>query len=128
MPKILVVEDDLSNQEIVVRFLRTLKTFTVVTAVNGPQGVELALSEKPDLILMDLGLPRPEDGLEATRQIRAQPATAEIPIIAFTAANMAQDRERAREAGCNDFVGKPFEFSRLKTTLELHLSRRTQTT
>src|SRR5262245_24628540 len=106
MPKILVVEDDLSNQEIIVRFL-TLKQFTVLTAVNGPESVTLALAEKPDLILMDLGLPLPEDGLEATRQIRAQAGTEAIPIIAFTASTMAQDKQKAQDAGCNDFVGKP---------------------
>jgi CheY-like chemotaxis protein len=112
MPKILVVEDDLMNLEIIVRFLK-LSKFTVVTAANGPDGVALALAEKPDLILMDLGLPEPEDGLEATRQIRAQAGTETLPIIAFTARSMAQDKEKARTAGCNDFESKPVDFKRL---------------
>lgn len=112
MPKILVVEDDLNNLEIIVRFLK-IRQFAVATAANGPEGVAQALAEKPDLILMDLGLPNPEDGLEATRQIRAQAGTETIPIIAFTARSMAQDKEKARAAGCNDFESKPVDFKRL---------------
>src|ERR1700740_3490719 len=108
MAKILVVEDDLNNLEIIVRFLTMIK-FEVITAANGPDGVALALSAKPDLILMDLGLPHPEDGLEATRQIRAQAGTETIPIIAFTARSMANDKEKARLAGCNDFESKPVD-------------------
>jgi CheY-like chemotaxis protein len=117
MPKILVVEDDLTNLEIIVRFLK-ISQFEVVTAANGPEGVALALSEKPDLVLMDLGLPNPEDGLEATRQIRAQPGTRAIPIIAFTARSMAQDKEKARAAGCNDFESKPVDFKRLRVKIQ----------
>lgn len=112
MQKVLVVEDDLNNMEIIVRFLR-LKKYTVVSATNGPDGVAMALAERPDLILMDLGLPNPEDGLEATRQIRSQAGTEAIPIIAFTARSMAQDKEKARAAGCNDFESKPVDFKRL---------------
>jgi CheY-like chemotaxis protein len=117
MRKILVVEDDHNNLEIVVRFLRISK-FSVVTAVNGPDGVALALAEKPDLILMDLGLPNPEDGLEATRRIRAQAGTETIPIIAFTARSMAQDKEKAQSAGCNDFESKPVDFKRLLVKIQ----------
>ena len=117
MPRILVVEDDLTNLEIIVRFLK-ISQFEVVTAGNGPEGVALALSEKPDLILMDLGLPNPEDGLEATRQIRAQAGTESIPIIAFTARSMAQDKEKARAAGCNDFESKPVDFKRLRVKIQ----------
>ena len=117
MPKILVVDDDLTNLEIIVRFLKISK-FEVVTAASGPEGVALAVAEKPDLILMDLGLPNPEDGLEATREIRAQAGTQTIPIIAFTARSMAQDKERARDAGCNDFESKPVDFRRLLVKIE----------
>ena len=122
MKKILVVEDDPNNLEIIVRFL-TISRFEVLTASNGPDGVALAASQKPDLILMDLGLPNPEDGLEATRQIRAEAATARIPIIAFTARSMAQDKEKARAAGCNDFESKPVDFKRLLVKIQQCLPR-----
>ena len=122
MPKILVVEDDLNNLEIIVRFLKITK-FTVVVAANGPDAVTTAGAEKPDLILMDLGLPNPEDGLEATRQIRAQAGTETIPIIAFTARSMAQDKEKARAAGCNDFESKPVDFKRLLVKIHQCLPR-----
>jgi CheY-like chemotaxis protein len=117
MAKILLVEDDLLNQEIVVRFLEQ-ERFEVITATNGPDGVALALSEKPDLILMDFELVEREDGLEATRQIRAQAGTEAIPIIAFTAQNMPNDKEKARKAGCNDFESKPFDFRRLRVKIQ----------
>jgi len=117
MVKVLVVEDDPVNMEIIVRFLK-LRKFAVVSATNCPDGVALALAEKPELILMDLGLPNPEDGLEATRQIRAQPGTETIPIIAFTARSMAQDKEKARAAGCNDFESKPVDFKRLLVKIQ----------
>ena len=122
MPKVLVVEDDTNNLEIIVRFLKISK-FEVVTATNGPDGVAMALTEKPDLILMDLGLPNPEDGLDATRQIRAQAGTEVIPIIAFTARSMAQDKEKARLAGCDDFESKPVDFKRLKVKIQQCLVR-----
>jgi two-component system cell cycle response regulator DivK len=117
MAKILVVEDDPNNLEIILRFL-TIRRFAVVSAGNGPDGVMMALAEKPDLILMDMGLPNPEDGLEATRQIRAQAGTQTIPIIAFTARSMAQDKEKARAAGCNDFESKPVDFKRLLVKIQ----------
>jgi len=122
MPKILVVGDDLTNLEIIVRFLK-IRKFEVLTAANGPEGVALAAASDPDLILMDLGLPNPEDGLEATRQIRAQAGTERIPIIAFTARTMAQDKERARDAGCNEFESKPVDFRRLLVKIERCLPR-----
>jgi two-component system cell cycle response regulator DivK len=122
MPKILVVEDDPDNMEIILRFLK-IRKFEVVTALDVPTGVALALAEQPDLILMDMGLPNPEDGLEATRQIRAQAGTEKIPIIAFTARAMAQDREKARAVGCNDFESKPVDFKRLLIKIQDCLSR-----
>jgi CheY-like chemotaxis protein len=106
MAKILVVEDDTMNLEIATRILRMFK-HEVVSAVDASRGVALATSEKPDLVLMDLRLPEPEDGLEATRQIRAQPETESVPIIALTSYGMPRDIERARQAGCDDFVCKP---------------------
>src|SRR5262245_1480745 len=86
--------------------------FTVVVATNGAQGVAMATSEKPDLILMDLTLPDIR-GEEATRRIKADPATGRIPVIALTANAMAGDREKALAAGCDDFYTKPVELQRL---------------
>src|SRR4051812_1497166 len=88
------------------------KGYSVVMAVNGKMGVEMATSEVPDLILMDMSLPE-IDGWEATRQIRSNPATNAIPIIALTAHAMVGEREKAIEAGCNDFDTKPVELPRL---------------
>jgi CheY-like chemotaxis protein len=126
MRKVLVVEDDPNNLEIIVRFL-TISGFAVVSAANGPDGVAAARNEKPDLILMDMGLPNPEDGLEATRQIRGQGGTRTIPIIAFTAFSMAQDKEKARCAGCNDFESKPIDFRRLRVKIQQCLANNTNT-
>jgi two-component system, cell cycle response regulator DivK len=112
MARILVVEDEPNNLEIVTRLL-VMFGHEVTSAKDGPSGVALARQERPDLILMDLGLPNHEDGLEATRQIRAEKGTEAIPIIAFTARTMTADVEKARQAGCNDFEGKPFDFRRL---------------
>ncbi len=123
MPKILVVEDDPQNRDIAVRLLR-MRGYEVVSAVNGPDGVAMALSEKPDLILMDMGLPNPEDGLDATRAIRAQAGTETIPIIAFTARAMSQEVEKAYAAGCNEFASKPIDFALLLTKIQLTLNGR----
>ncbi len=81
-------------------------------AVDGQQGVDLALSQRPDLILMDMSLPV-IDGWEATRRIKAEGATSKIPVIALTAHAMAGDREKAMEAGCDDYDTKPVEIARL---------------
>jgi CheY-like chemotaxis protein len=114
MPKILVVEDDPNNLEIVTRFLR-MRGYEVVSADNGPDGVTMARSELPDLILMDMSLQTKTfaDGLNATREIRAQAGTEKIPIIAFTASVMAQEVQAAQQAGCNDFAVKPVDFREL---------------
>jgi CheY-like chemotaxis protein len=86
--------------------------FEVVMAVDGGQGVAMAASERPDLILMDLSLPV-MDGWEATRRVKAEAATSAIPVIALTAHALVEDREKAKAAGCDDFDTKPVELPRL---------------
>jgi CheY-like chemotaxis protein len=109
--KILLVEDNEMNRDMLSRRL-IRNGFEIVIAVDGQQGVDLAASAQPDLILMDLSLPV-IDGWEATRRVKANPATAKIPVIALTAHAMAQDKEKALAAGCDDFDTKPVEFDRL---------------
>ena len=111
MNKILLVEDNEMNRDMLSRRLER-KGFEVVIAVDGQQGVDLAGSESPALILMDLSLPV-IDGWEATRQIKANPATQNIPVIALTAHAMAGDEQKAREAGCDDYDTKPVDIKRL---------------
>ena len=111
MPKILVVEDNEMNRDMVGRRLER-RGYEVVVAVDGQEGVDMAHSENPDLILMDLSLPV-LNGWEATRQLKQDTKTNGIPIIALTAHAMASDRESAIEAGCDDYDTKPLEFSRL---------------
>jgi len=111
MAKILLVEDNEMNRDMLSRRL-TRNGFEVVIAVNGQEGVDLAVSEKPDLILMDMSLPI-LDGWEATRQVKAHPETAKIPVIALTAHAMAQDKADALAAGCDEFDTKPVELPRL---------------
>lgn len=111
MAKILLVEDNELNRDMLSRRLER-RGFTVVMAVDGAQGVQMAAAEQPDLILMDMSLPV-LDGWEATRQVRGNPVTARIPIIALTAHAMAGDEVRARESGCDDFDTKPVELPRL---------------
>jgi two-component system cell cycle response regulator DivK len=123
VPKILIVDDDLLTLEIVGRYL-TRQGFQTSSATNGPAGVAAALAERPDLILMDLEVPGPEDGLEATRQIRARPETQHIPVIAMTGRVMFHEKERARQAGCNDLQEKPVEFPSLLAKINGHLPRR----
>lgn len=113
MPRILLIEDNEMNRDMLSRRLER-KGFTVCFAVDGPSGVAAALAEDPDLILMDVGLGLGMmDGWEATRQIKANPATARIPIIALTAHAMATDRQKSVEVGCADFDTKPVDFNRL---------------
>ena len=111
MPKILLVEDNEMNRDMLSR--RLLRNgFDVIMAVNGQEGIDLASSQTPDLILMDMSLPV-LDGWDATRQLKANPATAGIPVIALTAHAMESDREKALAAGCDDFDTKPIELPRL---------------
>jgi CheY-like chemotaxis protein len=109
--KILYVEDNDDNVFMLKNRL-TRAGFAVVIAINGIQGVAMAASEHPDLIVMDLTLPD-MDGWEATRRIKADPATKHIPVVALTANAMAGDREKAIAAGCDDFDTKPVELPRL---------------
>jgi CheY-like chemotaxis protein len=116
MSKILVVEDNDLNKEVLSRRLKKVG-FEVVIASNGKEGVEMALAERPDLILMDMSLPI-MDGFEATRRIKAAPETRSVPIIALTALVMPGDRERCLEAGCDDYDGKPIEFPNLLSKIK----------
>lgn len=109
--KILYVEDNEDNIY-VIRNRLGRAGYTVLIATDGEQGISMAASEHPDLILMDLRLPV-LDGWEATRRIKAQPETRDIPVIALTAHAMTGDREKALEAGCDDFDTKPVEMPRL---------------
>jgi CheY-like chemotaxis protein len=111
MPKILLVEDNEMNRDMLSRRL-VRNGFEVVMAVDGGQGVAMAASEKPDLILMDMSLPV-MDGWEATRRVQAEAATSAIPVIALTAHALVEDREKAKAAGCDDFDTKPVELPRL---------------
>jgi CheY-like chemotaxis protein len=122
MPKILLVEDNEMNRDMLSRRLQK-RGYEVVIAVDGQQGVSLAQTEAPALIVMDMSLPV-LDGWEATRQLKAAPATRAIPIIALTAHAMAGDRERAQEAGADDFDTKPVELPRLLEKIETLLARR----
>ena len=111
MQKILLVEDNEMNRDMLSRRL-SRRSFSVIIAVDGQQGVELAQSEKPDLILMDMSLPI-LDGWSATRAIKDNPVTANIPVIALTAHAMSGDRQKALAAGCDDYDTKPVELTRL---------------
>ena len=122
MPKILLVEDNEMNRDMLSRRLQK-KGYEVVIAVDGEQGVAAAEREAPALILMDMSLPV-LDGWDATRQIRTGSATRGIPIIALTAHAMAGDREKALAAGCDDFDTKPIELQRLLEKMEALLARK----
>ena len=121
MSKILLVEDNEMNRDMLSRRLER-KEFDVVFAVDGQAGINMASSESPDLILMDLSLPV-VDGWEATRIIKADPATQAIPVIALTAHAMAGDEQKAREAGCDDYDTKPVNFKRLLGKIETLLGQ-----
>jgi two-component system, cell cycle response regulator DivK len=121
MPKILIVEDNEMNRDMLSRRLER-KGFEVLAARDGEQGIQVASSESPDLILMDMSLPV-VDGWEATRRLRAAEHTRRIPVIALTAHAMSGDRERALEAGCDEYDTKPIEFPKLLAKIEELLSR-----
>ncbi|HUS23214.1 MAG TPA: response regulator [Aeromicrobium sp.] len=116
MAKILLVEDNEMNRDMLSRRLER-RGYEIVIAIDGQQGVDLAKSVSPDLILMDMSLPV-IDGWEATRQLKALPQFKMIPIIALTAHAMSGDREKALEAGCDDYDTKPIELPRLLGKIE----------
>ena len=111
MKRILIVEDNELNRDVLSRRLSRLG-FTALLASDGLQGLTVAKEEHPDLILMDLGMPE-VDGWECSRQLKADAATREIPIIALTAHAMLGERQAALEAGCDEFDTKPIDFARL---------------
>ena len=120
MAKILLVEDNEMNRDMLSRRLER-KGYQVLIAVDGEQGVKMAKSESPHLILMDMSLPM-MDGWEATRQLKADPTTRAIPVISLTAHAMTGDREKALEAGANDYDTKPIDLPRLLSKMEALLS------
>lgn len=120
MPKILLVEDNEMNRDMLSRRL-TRKGYEVVCAEDGGQGVAMASSESPDLILMDMSLPV-LDGWSATRQLKTDEATKCLPVIALTAHAMDGDEQKAREAGCDDYDTKPVDLPRLLAKIEALLA------
>ena len=117
MTKLLLVEDNEMNRDMLSRRL-VKRGYEVIIAVNGVEGVSKAKSELPDLILMDMSLPE-MDGWQATKEIKKDPSIKAIPVIALTAHAMSGDRERAMEAGCDDYETKPIEFDRLLGKIKL---------
>lgn len=118
MTKILIVEDNEMNRDMLARRLQR-KGYDVLAAVDGPEGIAMALSEQPDIILMDVALGE-MDGWEATEMIRKDPQTAHIPIIALTAHALEGDRLKSIQVGCADFETKPVALAQLIEKIELH--------
>jgi len=119
MAKILLVEDNEMNRDVLTRLLQK-RGFTVIFAEDGESAVTTALDEHPDLILMDISLPK-MDGYTATQRLRQDPSMKEVTIIALTAHALTSDRQRAMDAGCTDYETKPVEFARLLAKIERHL-------
>ena len=119
MKKILLVEDNDMNRDMMSRLLKRWG-YEVVTAMDGRTAVEKVSSERPDLVLMDITLPG-IDGIEATTQIRALPEGEHLPVIALTAHVLDEDRERAMNAGCNDFETKPIDFQKLEQKIVAYI-------
>lgn len=119
MTTILLVEDNEMNRDMLSRRL-IKKGFEVLIAIDGQQAIDMAASESPELILMDMGLPI-VDGWEATRQLKGNPETAGISVIALTAHAMADDQKRAMDAGCDDYDTKPIDFPRLLEKISTQL-------
>jgi len=122
MPTVLYIDDTENNRILVTRRLEK-KGYRVLTAESAAEGLQVAGSDRPDLILMDMGMPD-LDGWSATRQLKTDPKLLNIPVIALTAHAMQGDRERALEAGCDDYETKPFDFPRLFEKIEAHLAAR----
>jgi len=121
--KLLYVEDNDDNIYMLKMRLELLGDFEVLTAENGERGCEVAAAERPDIILMDLEMPV-MDGWEATRRLKGNPQTRDIPVIAFSAHALAGERSKALAAGCNEFETKPIEFDRLVATIRRILAVR----
>jgi two-component system cell cycle response regulator DivK len=121
--KLLYVEDNDDNVYMLKMRLELLDGFEVLTAENGERGYETAVAERPDIILMDLEMPI-VDGWEATRRLKSNPETRDIPVIAFSAHALAGEREKALAAGCDEFDTKPIEFDRLVTKVNRLLANR----
>jgi CheY-like chemotaxis protein len=121
MPKILLVEDNEANRDALSRRLMR-RGFDVVMAIDGRLGIEMASAEKPDLILMDMNLPE-VDGWEATKQLKLDPVTKNIPVIGLTAHALAGDRERALAAGCSEYHTKPVDLPELLSQIEAVLKQ-----
>ena len=119
--RLLYVEDNEDNLYMLQLWFDVLGGYEILSARDGAAGIAMAEAERPDLILMDLNLPQ-IDGWEATRRLKADPATCDIPIIALSAHAMAGDREKALATGCNDFETKPIEFDRLLAKVEQALA------
>jgi CheY-like chemotaxis protein len=124
MAKILIIEDTENNRVLLTRRLKP-RGHEVVTAENAESGLAMVASERPDLILMDVGLPG-MDGWSATRQLKSDPLNRQIPVIALTAHAMDGDREKAIEAGCDDYETKPIDFNRLFAMIDRLLSAQPQ--
>jgi two-component system cell cycle response regulator DivK len=122
MTRILLVEDNEMNRDMLSRRL-IRKGYEVILAIDGGQGVEMARTQSPDIVLMDMSLPV-LDGHEATRQLKADEQTRGLPIIALTAHAMAGDEQKAREAGCDDYDTKPVELQRLLGKIEALLAKK----
>jgi len=121
--KLLYVEDNDDNIYMLRMRLELLDDFEVLTAENGEKGCEVAAAESPDIILMDLEMPV-VDGWEATRRLKSNPKTRDIPVIAFSAHALAGERHKALAAGCDEFETKPIEFDRLVATIRRILAVR----
>ena len=122
MPRVLIVEDNEENRDALSRRLQR-RGFETLIATDGKVGVKMTIDELPDIVLMDMNMPE-LDGWEATRQVKANASTKDIPVIALTAHAMTGDRERAIEAGCTDYHTKPVEFPKLLAQIEAILTNR----
>ena len=120
MTKLMIVEDNPENLDMLSRRLRK-RGFDICSAVSGEEALDAAQREKPDLILMDIGLGAGIDGLETTRRLKAMPATAQTPVIALTAHALAADRALSLAAGCADYDTKPVDLPRLLAKIEAQL-------
>jgi CheY-like chemotaxis protein len=122
MPRILLIEDNEWSRDMLARRLAR-RGYQVILAADGQRGIAMAQSQSPDLIVMDMSLPE-IDGWEATRHLKADPATRAIPILALTAHAMASDRQKAMDAGCDDYHTKPVDFESLVRSIEGFLEAR----